>query len=256
MFLRHSAAFTLIALFTAVLHAAPPTPTFTNIRYSKKYKRSVLDFWKARSSTPAPLIVFFHGGGFKAGDKGAFRRQKILAQYLKQGISFASVNYPLLGSTDYLGILKHTAESIRFLKSKATEWNIDPKKIAVMGASAGAMISEYLAYWEDLGITACFALEQPYRSWFLLAKVSKPAPPLILYTSFPKDDNVHNPKYARMFKDYFDKAGIPCLLYGSKASGLPRPPNGKSIEKIVINVFREEWKKKKINTPEKKQKNL
>lgn len=251
MFMKPSAAFTILVLLTAGLYAdPPPAPTFKNIRYSKKFKRSVLDFWKADSKKNTPLIVFFHGGGFKAGDKAAFRRRKILARYLKKGISFASANYPLLKSANYLEIMNHTAESIRFLKEKEKEWNIDPRKIAVMGSSAGAMICEYLAYWEDLGITACFALEQPHHSWFLLARVSRPAPPLILYTSFPKDNKVHNPKYARIFKDYFDNAGIPCLLYGSMASGLPRPPRGKTIEDIAMRVFRKQWKKPAPEKPD------
>src|SRR4051812_12384335 len=28
-----------------------------------------IDFWKANSTTPTPLVVFIHGGGFRRGDK-------------------------------------------------------------------------------------------------------------------------------------------------------------------------------------------
>ena len=53
----------LVALlsFPAALEAEP---THRDIRYSKEYDRSVLDLWLVDSQKPAPLVVYFHGGGF------------------------------------------------------------------------------------------------------------------------------------------------------------------------------------------------
>ncbi len=72
--------------------AARPTvaPTFVNVAYGK-HERQVLDFWKAKSATPTPLMLFIHGGSWRRGDKsGAVGRAK---QYLDAGISVASINY-------------------------------------------------------------------------------------------------------------------------------------------------------------------
>lgn len=228
-------------------------PTHKDIEYSQQNARCKLDVWLPKGTkTPCPMVVFFHGGGFTGGDKSAFRHHQILRKYLDKDIAFASVNYPLLRkvdpgnfitqAADYLDIMAKAAESIRFLKTKSKEWNVDSARIAVMGISAGAMISEYLAYWEDLGINGCFVQEQPHHSLYLLAAVNTGHPPLILYTRSGKNDNVHNPEYARKFKTYFDKVGVKCELYGSKASGLPQLPAGVAIEDRAMQLFSEQWK--------------
>jgi len=42
------------------------------------------------------------------------------------------------------------ARAIQFLRSKAARWNIDPKRIAATGGSAGAGISLWLGFHDDL----------------------------------------------------------------------------------------------------------
>src|SRR5436305_15139819 len=53
-----------------------PEPDFANIRYGP-HERNVLDLWQATpksksgASGPTPLVVFFHGGGCRQGDKAS-----------------------------------------------------------------------------------------------------------------------------------------------------------------------------------------
>ena len=42
-----------------------PKPTLSEIRYGK-HERNILDFWKAESTKPTPLVFVIHGGGGKA----------------------------------------------------------------------------------------------------------------------------------------------------------------------------------------------
>ncbi len=71
---------------------AGPEPTLENVKYGP-HERNVLDFWKAKSDGPTPVIVFIHGGGFRNGDKGGIRSDGIIQQSLDGGVSFASINY-------------------------------------------------------------------------------------------------------------------------------------------------------------------
>ena len=60
-------------------------PTLADLRYSDEYERSVLDLWLADSNKPTPLVIYFHGGGFKTGDKKFFQRSPMLRKYFRQG---------------------------------------------------------------------------------------------------------------------------------------------------------------------------
>ncbi|MGH9339313.1 MAG: hypothetical protein ACRD1R_06950, partial [Acidobacteriota bacterium] len=53
-------------------HPDKPAPDKANVSYGP-HERNVLDFWQAGSSKTAPLVVYIHGGGFRAGDKSSIR---------------------------------------------------------------------------------------------------------------------------------------------------------------------------------------
>jgi len=246
--LRRSVAPTVLGMLwivPCVWGGGAPEPTFTDVRYSKKYERSVLDFWKAPSDKPAPLVVYFHGGGFKAGSKEALRGNPVLAEYYPKGVSFASVNYPFLEHThnDYMAILRHSAESIKFLASKAKEWNIDPSRIAVSGTSAGALIGEHLAYAADLRIKAVFAIMQPVGTDFLvLSSIRAGGPPIIVYNPSDANDPLHPPSAARQVLERCRKVGVYCEIWGAKSNGLPTLPEGTSIETRAMKLIYKAWK--------------
>jgi acetyl esterase len=123
-------------------------PTVANASYGP-HERNVLDFWKADSPQPTPVLVFIHGGGFVAGDKSGILPGE-LEYYLATGISFASINYRYTTQAPYPAPMLDGARAIQFLRSKAAEWNIDPKRIAAYGGSAGAGISMWIAFCDDL----------------------------------------------------------------------------------------------------------
>jgi hypothetical protein len=68
-----------------------PEPSFADVKYGP-HERNVLDFWKAPTKAPAPVLVFIHGGGFVAGSKDDVNPAAI-SQCLKWGISFAIISY-------------------------------------------------------------------------------------------------------------------------------------------------------------------
>ena len=130
-----------------------PAPAFADVAYGP-HARNVLDFWSAPGADaahPAPVVVFFHGGGFVGGDKNAIRRGGAVQMCLDAGISFASIDYRFLDpKTPLQAILHDGARAIQFLRSRAAEWHIDPKRIAAHGDSAGAGLSLWLAVHPDL----------------------------------------------------------------------------------------------------------
>lgn len=134
---------------TAQLRAESPPPSHENVAYGP-HERNVLDLWLAKSDKPTPLLIFMHGGGFRRGDKEGVRGRPAIQQSLDAGVSFASINYRFLDHAPLPEILRDAARSIQFLRANADKWNLDPKRIAIYGSSAGAGTSMWLAFHEDL----------------------------------------------------------------------------------------------------------
>ena len=134
--------------------ASIPAPTLTNVKYGDQ-KRNVLDFWRAPSDTPTPVVVSIHGGGWNGGSKEDLAKYVDCAKLLKAGISVVSINYRLIKMSHdqdpYVkGPMTDGARAIQFVRSMADEWNIDPDRVGVVGGSAGACTSLWLAYHDDL----------------------------------------------------------------------------------------------------------
>lgn len=125
-----------------------PAPTKAEVPYGD-HERHVLDFWQAKSDKPAPLFIWIHGGGFRGGDKRSFPGD-FRSQCLNAGISCAAIHYRLSGHAPYPAQMLDSARAVQFLRSRAAEWNLDPKRFAAGGGSAGSGISQWLGYHEDL----------------------------------------------------------------------------------------------------------
>lgn len=128
--------------------ADKPQPDVVDIKYGP-HERNVLDLWKAKSDSPTPLLVFIHGGGFRAGDKSQLAAA-LLSRCLESKISVASINYRLSQHAAFPAPMLDSARAIQFIRSKAKEWNLDKTRIAASGGSAGAGISLWLGFHDDL----------------------------------------------------------------------------------------------------------
>jgi acetyl esterase/lipase len=137
-------------------NADVPAPTMADVRYGE-HERNVLDFWKADSKDPTPLVFVIHGGGWVSGDKDRVARFADVKALLAEGISVVAINYRLISRTEESDItppvkapLEDAARALQFVRSKAVEWNIDEARIGAAGGSAGACSSLWLAFHNDL----------------------------------------------------------------------------------------------------------
>jgi len=131
-----------------------PTPTLSEVAYGS-HERHVLDFWKAKSDKPTPLVFVIHGGGWSGGSKERLSRFVDAPALLKAGVSVVAINYRYIHNAQGLkppvkAPLFDAARALQFVRSKAAEWNIDKTHIAAAGSSAGACTSLWLLYHDDL----------------------------------------------------------------------------------------------------------
>ena len=128
--------------------SAPRTPpTHADVKYGP-LDRQVMDVWLAKSDKPTPVMVSIHGGGFSSGNKAV--SPYLLEECLKSGISVAAITYRLSGEAAAPAQFFDSARAIQFIRSKAKEWNLDSSRIAASGGSAGAGISLWLGFHDDL----------------------------------------------------------------------------------------------------------
>jgi acetyl esterase/lipase len=126
-------------------------PTEADVSYGK-HPKQVVDFYRADSQEPAPLLFYIHGGGWSGGSKNISAEP-----YVRAGIAVVAVEYRFVAEASADGVvppvkgpLGDAARALQFVRSKAKEWNIDTTRIGASGASAGACSSLWLAFHDDM----------------------------------------------------------------------------------------------------------
>lgn len=124
--------------------AGPAVPT--TVSYcSDGGKTLTLDVYEPQSgAAPRPLLIFVHGGSWAFGSSNITGQsqliQRVVAGVLSRGFAVASVNYRLAPADTWPAQIIDVRCAIRYLRSSAARWGIDPRRFAAMGNSAGAQL--------------------------------------------------------------------------------------------------------------------
>ena len=109
-----------------------------------------------------PLVVYIHGGGFRAGSKDNIFSNvslQLAAKYfLENNIGFATIGYRLLppesaSYIDSVGVIKCLSDckrALQFIRFYSDDLFVNPAKIALRGGSAGAGTCLWLATRSDM----------------------------------------------------------------------------------------------------------
>ncbi len=108
-----------------------------------------LDLYFPKSmAIPAPLVVYVHGGAWMGQDKasgaGEIDFPLILDSFLNDGFIFGAVNYRLAPLFKFPAMIEDVKCAIRFLRTNATSYNINPNEIGAWGGSAGGHLVSLL----------------------------------------------------------------------------------------------------------------
>ena len=86
-----------------------------------------------RPEKPLPLIVWIHGGAWRAGSKD----RNPAARFVAGGYVSASIAYRLSQTAVFPAQIHDCKAAIRWLRAHAGKYGIDPRRVAVWGSSAG-----------------------------------------------------------------------------------------------------------------------
>ncbi|MFL1013458.1 alpha/beta hydrolase [Flavisericum labens] len=130
-------------------HVTPITPLVSDsIKYKEDitYKKTEtsklkLDVYypKDNCKKAFPAVLLIHGGGWLTGSK---ENERVMAQHLAlNGYVGIAVAYRLGFEAKYPAGVNDLKDAIVWAKKHAKKYNINPDKIAVLGASAGAQLA-------------------------------------------------------------------------------------------------------------------
>lgn len=179
-----------------------------NIVDSYKSERCKLDLYYPISINNFPTIVWFHGGGLKAGNKS------VPEQLKEKGIAVVAVNYRLHPKVKAPVYIEDAAAAVAWTFRNISKHGGDPEKIIVSGSSAGGYLTlmvgldkSYLKIYqiEANDIFALLALTGQTITHFTvraennipkikpiidrfapLYHIRAEAPPIVLYTGDPE----------------------------------------------------------------------
>ena len=111
-----------------------------------------LDFYEPKGDstrTNRPAILAIHGGAWKSGDKGW--GETFASELCPRGYVVFSVNYRLSSEPNgrWPAQIEDVQKALRFVRTNAARFRIDPERIASLGMSAGGHLATMVALRND-----------------------------------------------------------------------------------------------------------
>jgi acetyl esterase/lipase len=142
-----------------------------------------MDVYFPEAGGPWRVLAYVHGGAWMRGDKS--EATALARGMTAQGYLVVSINYRLYPAAKFPDMIEDIKCAIRFLRANAGEYNLDPNRIAVIGASAGGHLVALLGTADE---TAGFDVGEYSGQSSRVQAVIAMAPPTDLTRSFPNAD--------------------------------------------------------------------
>lgn len=115
----------------------------SNVPYADPaHKLQVLDIYAPDGAKDLPVVFWIHGGGWRVGDKTEVHiKPRVFGE---RGFVFVSTNYRLLPDVEMEVLIRDVAKSLGWVYRNIAGYGGDPKRIFVMGHSAGAQLAALL----------------------------------------------------------------------------------------------------------------
>lgn len=187
--------------------------------------RQKLDVYSPKDAKDRPVVVFFYGGSWTEGRRGLYRF--VGAALAQRGFVTVLPDYRLYPQVKFPLFVEDGALAVAWVQQHAAEFGGDPRRIVLMGHSAGGHEAAFLAYDRQLlqkvgahpqwivglvGLSGPYALEpnsavlhtifaSPYTEadWQPVRFVTAQAPPTLLVHGTA--DDVVSIKHAEQLRD-------------------------------------------------------
>src|SRR5437879_7458926 len=115
-------------------------------------EKLTMDYYAPAGPAPHPIAIIIHGGGF-VGGTSKNNSEAYCADFLAPaGYAVFSINYRLAPKYPYPAMVEDVERAIRYIRHNAKTWQADPKRIALVGGSAGGYLSNMAGILQAPGI--------------------------------------------------------------------------------------------------------
>lgn len=171
----------LFALLTSA-EAAVPERSYSNLTYSAPHgKKLRLDLYVPTGVEKPPLIVWFHGGGWRYGDK---RIRFFLRDLTSQGFAVATVQYRLTWSAHWPAQREDCLAAVRWLRSNAVRYGYRQDGMGLGGDSAGGHLAALVGLLEKKPRIKAVATLYPVTDLLELGEIFRSNPRNLLVRLF------------------------------------------------------------------------
>jgi acetyl esterase/lipase len=126
----------------------------TDIPYkaaSSEYEkeRCMLDLYLPKEEKVFPVVVWFHGGGLKYGDKSEDHATVVAKALVTKKIGVVLVNYRLNPKVKFPEYIYDAASAVKWTISNISKYDGDSENVFIGGHSAGAFLTYMLGLSEE-----------------------------------------------------------------------------------------------------------
>jgi acetyl esterase/lipase len=119
-----------------------------NLSYNKdNNKKHLLDIYlPEKQNGKLPLVIWVHGGGWMTNDKYADMgyMKNTVRSFIDSGYALASIDYRHSTEAIFPAQIQDCNQAVQYLYDHSSEYNIDNKRIALIGFSAGGHLASLL----------------------------------------------------------------------------------------------------------------
>ncbi len=144
----------MIARICLILLFSMPTVSSASVQFEQKRDIEycqvdgvslLMDASVPKDALAVPAAIIVHGGGWVRGDRRG-EVEPLFQPLTDAGIAWFSIDYRLVSNAMQFGYGIDDVESaVSFIKSHASEFHIDPGKLALIGESAGGQLAAMAA---------------------------------------------------------------------------------------------------------------
>lgn len=176
-----------------------------------------LDIYDPKGKTNLPVLVFYHGGSWRSGDRTNY--PALANRFAKAGFEVVVPSYRLMPANANPAQIDDATASLAWVIQNIAQYGGDPKRIYVTGHSAGGHLAAYVGlnqkFWPNLkavmplsgvyDVSSIGGFKNDPDNASPVKHIHRGAPPFLI--TYCENDYPSLPQQARMFDAALREAG-------------------------------------------------